>query len=278
MLLCHQHWLTLADDLTLFNDLHGTKAACEWVAAYWKRCTLLVCPSPPCSASTATLHPCNRIVALTQRQPALSAIICCAHLRWSRSSAAALRSEKCPPSTGLTMSKAHVFDWQCRHDYEHVPIAGAVNEVCPMGFPGGMSFSFWEDKARLLQPPDSNVSRAGSSFSSWLRCCAYVCSLFIGVEKYAVHWKHLRASWPISESLYDPMLRSLHDVIAYGAAQCDIQKLQVAAHTKQQIDPAMWLCRRACVFRTRAWRRSPRRRCGARAPRRASGTSCTTPT
>ncbi len=39
----------------------------------------------------------------------------------------------------------------CRYDYEHVPIAGAVNEVCPMGFPGGMSFSFWEDKVRAAQ-------------------------------------------------------------------------------------------------------------------------------
>ena len=34
------------------------------------------------------------------------------------------------------------------YEYQHVPIVGAVNEVCPMGFPGGMTFSFWEDKVR----------------------------------------------------------------------------------------------------------------------------------
>ena len=35
-----------ADDLTLFEDLHGVKAACDWVASYWQRYFLSIVPSP----------------------------------------------------------------------------------------------------------------------------------------------------------------------------------------------------------------------------------------
>jgi len=60
------------------------------------------------------------------------------------------------PMTFPSAVQHHVHDqaWSTtrRYDYEHVPIVGAVNEVCPMGFPGGMSFSFWEDKVRCDRP------------------------------------------------------------------------------------------------------------------------------
>ncbi len=57
----------------------------------------------------------------------------------------------------------------CRYDYEHVPIAGAVNEVCPMGFPGGMTFSFWEDKVRTaLHRCVLGVQAHSSTLAIWL--------------------------------------------------------------------------------------------------------------
>ena len=62
-----------------------------------------------------------------------------------------------------------------RYDYEHVPIVGAVNEVCPMGFLGGMTFSFWEDKVRCWSPwsPGLHSQRGHGAccFGSVTVCC-----------------------------------------------------------------------------------------------------------